>query len=101
MIYAAFDGIAMLRHAITQATTNDPAQIAARLSGMIFPGFNGLVQLRADDHQLQKGVYISRWQKVDAAHPRDAEGTGHTFAPVRYFDPWSIRVPARCDMQRP
>lgn len=101
VIYAAFDGIAMLRHAITQAATTDPAQIAARLSGMIFPGFNGPVQLRADDHQLQKGVYISRWQKVNAAYPRDAEGTGSTFAPLRYFDPWSIRVPARCDMRRP
>jgi len=99
--YAAYDGIAMLRHAITQAATTDPAQIAARLSGMIFPGFNGPVQLRADDHQLQKGVYIARWQKVSAAYPRDAEGTGHTFAPLRYFDPWSIRIPARCDMQRP
>ena len=101
VIFAAFDGIAMLRHAITQAATTDPAQIAARLSGMIFPGFNGPVQLRADDHQLQKGVYVSRWQKVSAAHPRDAESTGHTFAPLRYFDPWSLRVPARCDMRRP
>jgi branched-chain amino acid transport system substrate-binding protein len=101
VVYAAFDGIAMLRHAMTQAATTDPAQIAARLSGMIFPGFNGPVQLRADDHQLQKGVYVARWQKVNAANPRDAEGTGHTFAPVRYFDSWSIRVPARCDMQRP
>jgi len=101
VVYAAYDGIAMLRHAMTQAVTTDSAQIAARLSGMIFPGFNGPVQLRADDHQLQKGVYIARWQKVSAAYPRDAEGTGHTFAPLRYFDPWSIRIPARCDMQRP
>jgi branched-chain amino acid transport system substrate-binding protein len=101
VVYAAFDGIAMLRHAMTQAATSDPAQIAGRLSGMIFPGFNGPVQLRADDHQLQKGVYIARWQKVSAAYPRDAEGTGRTFAPVRFFDPWSIRIPARCDMQRP
>jgi branched-chain amino acid transport system substrate-binding protein len=98
VVYAAFDGIAMLRHAITQAATTEPAPIAARLSGMIFPGFNGPVQLRADDHQLQKGVYIARWQPVSAAHPRPAEGTGHTFAPLRYFDPWSIRVAARCEM---
>ena len=101
VVYAAFDGIAMLRHAITQAGTTDSAPIAARLSGMIFPGFNGPVQLRADDHQLQKGVYIARWQPVSAAYPRAAEGTGHTFAPVRYFDPWSIRVATRCEMQRP
>ena len=101
VVYAAYDGIAMLRHAITQAGTSEPAPIAARLSGMIFPGFNGPVQLRADDHQLQKGVYIARWQAVSAAYPRAAEGTGHTFAPVRYFDPWSIRAAARCEMQRP
>lgn len=101
VVYAAYDGIAMLRHAITQASTSEPAPIAARLSGMIFPGFNGPVQLRADDHQLQKGVYIARWQAVSAAFPRAAEGTDHTFAPVRYFDPWSIRVAARCEMQRP
>ncbi len=101
VIYAAYDGIAMLRHAMWVAQTTDSAQIAARLSGMIFSGFNGPVQLRADDHQLQKGVYIARWQKVSAAYPRDAEGTGHTFAPVRYFDPWSNPVPAHCNMQRP
>jgi branched-chain amino acid transport system substrate-binding protein len=101
VVYAAYDGIAMLRHAITQASTSEPAPIAARLSGMIFPGFNGPVQLRADDHQLQKGVYIARWQAVSAAFPRAAEGTDHTFAPVRYFDPWSIRVAVRCEMQRP
>lgn len=101
VVYAAFDGIAMLRHAMAQAATTDPAQIAARLSGMIFPGFNGPVQLRAEDHQLQKGVYIARWEEVSAAYPRDAEGTGHTFAPVRFFDPWNIRVPPRCDMKRP
>lgn len=99
--YAAFDGLAMLRHAIVQAETTNSAQIAARLSGMIFPGFNGPVQLSADDHQLQKGVYIARWQKVTSAYPREAEGSGRTFAPVRYFDPWVIRAPARCDMQRP
>jgi branched-chain amino acid transport system substrate-binding protein len=100
VIYAAYDGIAMLRHAMTQAATTDPVQIAARLSGMIFPGFNGPVQLRADDHQLQKGIYIARWQRVSPAYPRDTEGTGHTFAPVLFFDPWSIRASARCDMQR-
>lgn len=99
--YATYDGIAMLRHAMTQADTTDSAQIAARLRGMIFPGFNGPVQLRADDHQLQKGVYIARWEAVSAAYPRAAERTGYTFAPVRYFDPWSIRVAPRCDMQRP
>jgi len=100
-VYAAFDAIAMLYHALTHAATTNPAQIASRLSGVIFPGFNGPVQLLADNHQLQKGVCILRWQKVSATFRRDAEATGHTFAPLRYFDPWSIRVSARCDMQRP
>jgi branched-chain amino acid transport system substrate-binding protein len=42
----------MLYHALTHAATTNPAQIASRLSGVIFPGFNGPVQLLADNHQL-------------------------------------------------
>ena len=75
--------------------STDPARVAGRLSGMIFKGFNGPVQMRADDHQLLKGLYVSRWQKVDAAHPRSAEDTGYTFAPVRYFAGVAVSQPAQ------
>jgi branched-chain amino acid transport system substrate-binding protein len=100
-VYASYDGIAMLAHAMADVRSTDPARVAPRLSGMIFRGFNGPVHLRAEDHQLQKGQYISRWQKVDARHPRGAEGTGYTFAPVRFMEGADLRSPVRCEMVRP
>ncbi|MDP2418324.1 MAG: ABC transporter substrate-binding protein [Hydrogenophaga sp.] len=100
-IYASFDGIEMLSHAMAHVGSTDPARVAGRLSGMIFKGFNGPVHMRADDHQLLKGLYVSRWQKVGAPHERSAEGTGYTFAPVQFMDASRISVPTRCQMQRP
>jgi branched-chain amino acid transport system substrate-binding protein len=101
VVYAAYDGVVMLAQAMSATGSTDPREVAARLSGMVFPGFSGPVQMRADDHQLQKGLYISRWQPVDAQHPRDAEGTGYTFAPVKYLSGADLATPVRCQMQRP
>lgn len=100
-VYAAYDGVKMLLAAMQRSGSTDAARVAARLSGMIFEGFNGPVQLRAADHQLLKGLYVSRWQRVDPRHPRDAEGTGHTFVPLRYFPPDELTEPSDCMMQRP
>jgi branched-chain amino acid transport system substrate-binding protein len=100
-VYASYDGIKMLTHAMQSVGSTDPARVGARLSGMIFKGFNGPVRLRADDHQLQKGLYISRWQKVNARYPRSAENTGYTFAPVQYLQAGSLAMEPRCQMQRP
>jgi len=101
VIYAAYDGMVMLTQAMSYTGSTNPREVAARLSGMIFPGFNGPVQIRADDHQLQKGLYISRWQPVDQRYPRDAEGTGYTFVPVQYLSGADLATPVRCQMQRP
>lgn len=101
VVYAAYDGIAMLMHAMRFAESTDAVRVAARISGMLFKGFNGPVQVSPDDHQLQKGVYLSRWQKVSSAFPVAAEGTGYTFAPVQYFDAADISAPVVCRMRRP
>ncbi|MDP2164306.1 MAG: branched-chain amino acid ABC transporter substrate-binding protein [Hydrogenophaga sp.] len=100
-VYASYDGIEMLAQAMAHVGSTDPARVAPRLSGMIFKGFNGPVHLRADDHQLQKGQYISRWQKVDARHPRGAENTAYTFAPVKFLHGAELSSPVRCQMARP
>jgi branched-chain amino acid transport system substrate-binding protein len=100
-ILASYDGIEMLTHAMLHVGSTDPARVAPRLSGMIFRGFSGPVHLRADDHQLQKGLYISRWQKVSPNHPRSAEDTGYTFAPVQFWEAAALSNETRCQMQRP
>ena len=101
VVLASYDGLEMLGQAMHRVGSTDAARVAARLSGMIFQGFNGPVQMRADDHQLQKGVYISRWQKVDAAFPKGAEGTDHTFVPVQFLPGSEITGSTSCHMQRP
>lgn len=101
VVLASYDGLEMLGQAMQRIGSTDAARVAARLSGMIFQGFNGPVQMRAEDHQLQKGVYISRWQKVDAAFPKGAEGTDHTFVPVQFLPGSEITGGSRCHMQRP
>jgi branched-chain amino acid transport system substrate-binding protein len=75
--------------------------VAARMSGMLFEGYDGPVQMRPDDHQLQKGVYITRWVRHVPGQGRNAEGTGWQFVPVDYFAPSTVREPTRCVMNRP
>lgn len=101
VVTSAYDGMRMLMYAMNQVGSTDPVQVATRLSGMIFTGFNGPVSLRADDHQLQKGVYISRWQKLDAAAKWSAESTGYGFVPVEFMAGSDVAAPPRCQMHRP
>lgn len=100
-LFASYDGLEMLGQAMAQAGTTEPLPVAQRLGGLVFQGFNGPVQMRAEDHQLLKGLYVSHWQKVDARYPRSAEATGYTFAPLQYFTPAELTVPTRCQMHNP
>lgn len=95
---AAYDGMRMLLHAMAQAGSTDPVQVAARLEGIVFPSFDGPVAMRADDHQLLKGVYVSRWQRVADA---GAEQTGHAFVPVLHVPAAELVSEPRCQMVRP
>jgi branched-chain amino acid transport system substrate-binding protein len=100
VVHAAYDGVRMLLKAVALARSIDARSVALQLSGLRFDGFDGPVDLRAQDHQLQKGVYISRWQRTDARHPRAAEGTGFTFVPVQFLPAGELAMPASCDMPR-
>ena len=76
--------------------------MAAAFEGLRFAGFNGEdAQMRASDHQLQLGMWISKWQKVDAKHGYSLENTGYTFAPVKYLEPYIASTPTSCQMKRP
>lgn len=101
VVLASYDGLEMLGQAMYRIGSTEPTRVAARLSGMIFSGFSGPVQMRADDHQLLKGLYISRWQKTTPAFPNGAEGTDHAFVPLQYVPGSQISGPTTCEMQRP
>ena len=97
-IYTVFTALV---EAFDRSKSTDPAKVAATLEGMKFKSFNGDVELRKSDHQLQQGLYITRWEKADAKYPLDSENTGHTFVPVKYYEPYVASTPTSCQMKRP
>ena len=91
----------LLSDAFVKTKSTDPVKVAAALEGMKFKSFNGDVELRKADHQLQQGLYITRWEKAGGKNPLDAESTGYTFVPVKYYEPYVASTPTSCQMKRP
>ena len=98
---AVYHGFAMLTEAFQRAKSTQPIKVAAAMEGMKFKSFNGEVEMRKTDHQLQQGLFISRWEKAGGKYPLDSESTGYTFAPVKYFEPYVASTPTSCQMKRP
>jgi branched-chain amino acid transport system substrate-binding protein len=98
---AAYHAYAMLSEAFARAKTTDPKKVAAVMDGMKFKSFNGDVEMRKTDHQMQQGLYLSIWQKAGGKYPIDAENTGYTFVPVKYYEPYVASTPTSCQMKRP
>lgn len=99
--FSIYNGIVLLSDAIAKAKSTDPVKVAAAMSGMSFKGFNGDSQMRKSDHQMQQGLYISKWQKADKQNPYSVEKTGYTFAPVKYIESYVASTPTTCQMKRP
>ena len=91
----------LLDHAFAQARSTDPVKVAAALEGMKFKTFNGEIEMRKADHQLQQGLFITRWERTSAKYPYDGENTGYTLAPVKYYEPYVASTPTSCQMKRP
>jgi len=90
-----------LTDAFAKVKSTDPVKVAAALEGMKFKSFNGDVEMRKTDHQLQQGLYISKWEKASAKYPYSPENTGYTFVPVKYYEPYVASTPTSCQMKRP
>lgn len=99
--YATYNGMSMLATAMAKARSTDPVKVAAAMEGLSFPGFNGEVTMRKQDHQLQQGMFITSWEKVDAKNKYDVENTGMTFTTVKTIEPYVASTPTSCQMQRP
>lgn len=101
VVFATYTGIQMLGAAMSRARSTDTRRVADVFRGMDMPVLGGTATMRSDDHQLQVGQFITRWQPVDARHPVDAEGTGYTFAPLQHIGAPVLSQPVRCNMPRP
>ena len=87
--------------AMAKAKSTDPVKVAAAMEGLKFKSFNGDVEMRKADHQLQQPLYLSVWQKADAKFPYSPENTGMTLAPVATFESYVSSTPTSCQMKRP
>ncbi|MCM5678284.1 branched-chain amino acid ABC transporter substrate-binding protein [Schlegelella sp. S2-27] len=100
-VNSTYATLAMLSSAMAQAKSIDPVKVAAAMHGLKFKSFNGDVEMRKTDHQLQQSLYIAAWQKVDDKNKYSVENTGYTFAPVKKFDAWVASTPTTCQMKLP
>jgi branched-chain amino acid transport system substrate-binding protein len=99
--FSIYNAIVMMSEGMAKAKSTDPMKVGAALEGLKFKGFNGESEMRKTDHQLQQGLWISKWQKVDAKYKYSVENTGYTFAPVKYLEPYIASTPTSCEMKRP
>ena len=91
----------ILGEAMARAKSTDPVKVAAAMEGLKFTSFNGELEMRKTDHQLQQPLYLSVWKKADAKFPYSPEKTGMTLVPVKEFPPYVSTTPTSCQMKRP
>jgi branched-chain amino acid transport system substrate-binding protein len=91
----------LLSEAMAKAKSTDPVKVAAALEGLKVKSFNGEVEMRKADHQLQQPLYLTVWQKADAKYPYSPENTGYTLVPVKTYESYVSSTPTSCQMKRP
>jgi branched-chain amino acid transport system substrate-binding protein len=91
----------MLGTAMAKAKSTDPVKVAAALEGLKVMSFNGEVEMRKTDHQLQQPLYMTVWQKADAKYPYSPENTGMTLALLKEYPNYVSSTPTSCQMKRP
>lgn len=90
-----------LGDAMAKAKSTDPVKVAAAMEGLRFKSFNGEVEMRKTDHQLQQPLFITVWKPADKKYPYSPENTGMTLVPVKEFPAYVASTPTSCQMKRP
>jgi branched-chain amino acid transport system substrate-binding protein len=91
----------MLGAAMAKAKSTDPVKVAAAMEGLKVQSYNGEVEMRKADHQLQQKLYMSVWKKASDKYPYSPEKTGMTMVPVAEYPNYVSSTPTSCDMKRP
>ncbi len=101
-VIASYTALAMLSQAFKQTHSTDPVKVAHALEGMKTQSLNGVVEMRAADHQLQQPLVISTWVKADGKDIKyDQEGTGYGWRTDTVLDAAAASLPTKCQMKRP
>ncbi len=91
----------VLGAAMAKAKSTDPVKVAAAMEGIKVKTFNGEVEMRKTDHQLQQPLYMTVWQKAGGKYPYSPENTGMTMVPVKEYPNYVSSTPTSCQMKRP
>jgi branched-chain amino acid transport system substrate-binding protein len=87
--------------AMAKAKSTDPVKVAAAMEGIHVKSFNGEVEMRKADHQLQQPLYMTVWEKASAKFPYSPENTGMTLALLKEYPNYVSSTPTSCQMKRP
>jgi branched-chain amino acid transport system substrate-binding protein len=87
--------------AMAKAKSTDPVKVAAALEGIKVDSFNGEVEMRKADHQLQQPLYMTVWDKASTKYPYSPENTGMTLVPLKEYPNYVSSTPTSCQMKRP
>jgi branched-chain amino acid transport system substrate-binding protein len=99
---AAYSAVAMLGKAIKETRSTDPVKVAKAMEGMKVQSLNGIVEMRASDHQAQQPLVIATWVKADGKDVKyDQEKTGYGWRTDAVLDASSATQPTTCQMKRP
>ncbi|QTD47113.1 branched-chain amino acid ABC transporter substrate-binding protein [Ottowia testudinis] len=91
----------VLGAAMAKAKSTDPVKVAQAMEGLKVNTFNGEIEMRKTDHQLQQPLYLTVWQKAGGKHPYSPENTGMTLVPVADYPNYVSSTPTSCQMKRP
>lgn len=94
--------IAMLNKAFSKARSDDPMKVGLALEGMTHEGPEGMVQIRAEDHQLVAPLYLAALTRVsESGVPFDTEDTGLGWETVYKAEGKDFVPPVKCTVKRP
>lgn len=98
----AFNEMRMFAKAATDAKSNDPKAVAAKLEGMKTAGFEeGEIVMRKDDHQLFQDMYIRSFGPMKPGQKFDEEKTGWSWTSQGKVPAADTVLPTTCKMERP
>ena len=99
---AAYTAVAMLGKAMKETRSTDPVKVAKAMEGMKVQSLNGIVEMRASDHQAEQPLVIATWVKADGKDVKyDQEKTGYGWRTDAVLDASSAVQPTTCQMKRP
>lgn len=94
--------VKLFSQALKNAGSTDPIRVAFALEGLKTRAWNGEVEMRKSDHQLQQPLYVMNWVQTNGRDVIfDQENTGLGWQTMKKVDTYVAAQPTSCQMKRP